>query len=320
MDFLIIPIAYFIGVLTLFVTGKRRGLAFSLLFFGLAVLVGWGSIMQSRSSTAGISVLLLPFTGVLAGVLAWVFRNLQLASHAALRLLGWICLAAACLVIAWEVNQGMKTIELNRTRDAQQQARSARIERNRSMIAANLLENKGQESAALDRLIHSSGDDPEILLPALESKFASPETLDRFARADDLGITLTAIRNPNCRADTLVRIYRTHRYPDYFLQALVTHPHTPPEILREIYQKPRRISGLDIWFAKNPNTPADILLKLSDSQDVNVIRSLLQNPMVDCTMLNHIAATLKRFPHPEDNYSVSTLAGLKTNLCMTPTQ
>jgi hypothetical protein len=230
-------------------------------------------------------------------------------------MLGWTCLAGACAVLGAMVYEGGKTIALNLARDAQQAARSLRIDENRKTIAAMLLENKGREAAALDQLIQEKSGDDEFLLPALASEFVPAETLDRFARKDDFGVTLTVLRNPHCRAETLARIYRTHSYPTYFHQALAAHPNTPVDILRELFDKPRDISGLDIWFGKNPSMPADLLLELANTQDINVIQGLLQNPRVDCTMLGRIESGIKRSTRPDDSYSTNRLAELRRTAC-----
>ena len=312
---LLIPIIFLIAAVALFAMRKRRGVVLAVIFFALAIVAGLWAIMQSRSSTAAIGVIFLPMVAVLPGFLAWAFRNLQDSRHVVLRMLGWTCLAGACAVIVATVYEGGKTVELNKTRDAQQQARSLRIDENRKTIAALMRENKGREAAALDKLIQEKGSDDEFLLAALDSKFVPAETLDRFARSDDFGVTLTVLRNPNCGAGTLTRIYRTHSNPAYFHQALAAHPNTPVDILRELFEKPRAINGLDIWFGKNPSTPSDILLELANMQDINVIQSLLQNPRVDCTMLGRIERGIKRSTRPDDNYSTNRLAELTRTVC-----
>lgn len=317
MAYLSIPVAYVIAVVILFVTGRRRGLAVSLLFSALAVVVGLWAIMLSRSSTAAIGILFLPFAGVVAGALGWLFRNLQTSSRTAFRLLSWGCLVGACAVIAQEISQGMQTLALNQSRDNQQEARAARIEHNQARITALLAQNQGRESAVIDQLIRDSDNDPEMVLPALQSAFASPDTLDRFARKDDLSLTLAAVRNPNCRAETLARIYRTHVHPFYFYQALAAHPHTPPDILREMHGNPGVIAGLDIWFARNPATPADLLLGLTNTRDINVVQSLLQNPSLNCDLLGRTRAALARSSRPTDSYSTGRMAELDQALCAT---
>ena len=314
-NFLLIPIVFLVAAVALFVMRKHRGVVLAVVFFVLAIAAGLWAIMQSRSSTAGIGVIFLPMVAVLPGFLAWAFRKLQDSHHAALRVLAWACLAGACAVILAMLYQGGKTIELNKTRDAQQQARTLRIDENRKSIAALVRENKGREAEAIEKWILEKSNDDEFLFAALASEFVPAETLDRFARADDLGVTLTVLRNPNCAAGTLARIYRTHSHPSYFHQALAAHPNTPVDILRELFDKPRLINGLDIWLGKNPSTPPDILLELANTQDINVIQSLLQNPRLDCTMLGRVENGIKRSTRPDDNYSTSRLAELKRALC-----
>ncbi len=110
-------------------------------------------------------------------------------------------------------------------------------------------------------------------------------------------------------------MYRTHAYPDYFFQALAGHPHTPPDILRELYRRPRTLTNLDYWLARNPATPPDILEPLTGSRDVNVIQSLLQNPRLDCARVERIEANLQASQRPDDGYSVARIAELRRTRC-----
>jgi hypothetical protein len=312
----VVPAAYLVGLGVLFFRGRRRGIAASLVAFALALAAGWWAIVQSRSSTAGLGFLFLPFIAVLAGALAWAFQNLRTARNLPARIAAWACLLGAVAVVGGELNSGRETIAKNRGRDADQRARTLRYERNRADVARRLAQVPGQEAATLAMLVREHEVDPEFLMAAFESRFASPEDLDRFARADDFGVTLTVLRNPNCRADTLVRIYRTHSYPDYFLQALVAHPNTPPDLLRELHgQQPRRINGLDHWLARNPSTPPDILEALARSPDVSVIQGLLQNPAVPCAMLPEIARSLRASSRPDDDFSTRRIADLQAERC-----
>lgn len=315
LDLLLVPIIFVVAAVVLFVKRKRRGVVLAMVFYMLFLATGGWAIMQSRASTAGIGFLFLPLFAVVPAFLAWAFRNLQDSPRTGLRILGWTCLVGACAAIVTMADEGRKTIALNQTRDAQQKARVQRIDENRKSITALLRENPGRETAAIEQLIEEKSGDDTYLLPALASEFVTAETLDRFARKDDYNVTLAALRNPNCRADTLARIYRTHSYATYFHQALSAHPNTPEEILRELFNKPREISGLDIWFGRNPSTPADILQELANTQDINVIQSLLQNPRIDCSMLSRIEGGIKRSTRPDDNYSINRMAELRPTLC-----
>ncbi len=313
---LVLPCAYLVALVTLFIKRRRTGLLISLFFFVTAISAGTWAIFQSRSSTAGLGILILPFVGVAAGALAWGFANLRHAPKLPLRILAGLCLVAALGILGWEVNAGWQTIQLNKTRDAEQQARTQRIEQQRVLLKDLLAQNVGVETATVERFIVEHRDDEEALFSALASPFVSAETLDRYARKDDFGLTLTALRNKNCSAATLARIYHTHTYPNYFLQTLAAHAHTPPDILREIFkQSPRPINGLDRGLAANPATPIDIVQTLSDSQDIQVLQGVLQNPQLDCALLQRTSVALTRSNRPDDNYSISQIAYLRPQLC-----
>lgn len=86
--------------------------------------------------------------------------------------------------------------------------------------------------------------------------------------------------------------------------------------MREIYNKnPRSINGLDIWLVKNPATPMDIVLALTNTEDMNVIQSLLQNPNLNCEMLRRIEKSIPQSTRPDDSYSIHRLAEIKSQLC-----
>ena len=312
----LIPAAYLVGVGYLFYKGERKGLGVSLLFFGLSVAAGFWAITRSRSGTAAIGLLFLPLLGAIAGLLALGFGHWRSSREFATKLAGWLCLGGAVLVVAAQVVQGERTTRLNRTRDDAQAEFSRAIEREREALADTLRRNEGREAEVVDRLIRERMNDRAFLIPALESKFVSPDVLDTLARSADLGVALQAVRNPNTEAATLARVYRTHSYPGYFFQALAAHAHTPPEILREHYERPRTIGGLDIWFAGNAATPRDILDKISrTTTDASVVQGLLGNPALDCRLLTQAAARLEATARPEDEYALSRVRELRPALC-----
>jgi hypothetical protein len=80
---------------------------------------------------------------------------------------------------------------------------------------------------------------------------------------------------------------------------------------------PRTISGLDIWFGRNPATPRDILERIATtSKERFVISSLLQNPALDCALLEQAAKNMEATPR--DDTTDSTLAQieeLRPTLC-----
>ena len=305
------------GAAVFLILKKRwRGFGGALAAFLLVVSVGIWAIFQSRSSTASIGVLFLPFYGLFAGVMAWLFANLRLAERRGWRVFGWFCLAASLAVPIALAYQGFNSIALNESRDAKYQASLLEIARNKASLAEMLASNPGRERETIDALIDRHADDRNHLLPILESRYVSAEALDRLARSDDLGIALSAVRNPNCRAETLVRIYRTHAYPNYFFQALAAHQNTPPDILLELYRNPVTINGLDRSFASNPATPIEVIREImGNTKESFVVQRLLENPVLDCTWLLPIEGALKRSERPEDGFSVKRLQELKSTKC-----
>jgi hypothetical protein len=282
----------------------------------LTILIGLWAIFQSRSSTAAIGILFLPFYALFSGGMAWLYRNLLLAEHKLLRGLGWLCLALALAVPGGLVYSGLETITLNRSRDAQHQANLAEIERNRQSIKASLANSPGRETVVIENLIAEHLGQRTYILPLLESRFVTPASVDRLANSDDLGIALSALRHPACPSATLARIYRTHSYPDYFFQAIAAHPNTPPDILVDLYRRPVTIMGLDRSFAHNPATPRDILLEIATAtKESFVVQQLLQNPTLDCTLLDPIEAALTRTERPTDSFSRGRLAELRDGPC-----
>jgi hypothetical protein len=315
--FFLILLLVVLGAAVYLLLKKRwRGLGWALGVFLLVVLVGIWAIFQSRSSTASIGILFLPFYGLFAGVMAWLFANLRLAERRGWRVFGWFCLAATLAVPVSLAYQGFNSIALNASRDAKYQASLLEIARNTAGLADTLAANPGREREVIDELINKHADDRNHLLPILESRFVSAETLDRLARSDDLGIALSAVRNPNCRAETLARIYRSHAYPKYFVQALAAHQNTPPDILLELYRNPATINGLDRSFASNPATPIAVIREITaNTKESFVIQRLLENPVLDCGWLLPIEDALKRSERPEDSFSVNRLQQLRSTKC-----
>jgi hypothetical protein len=317
-----IPIAYLVVLVTLLARREPRGLALSLLFVAVAVMTGVWAIQQSRSSTAGIGFLWIPLMGAFAGFLGLAFGRWRVSPEPARKIAGWIGLACAVLLVSFNIAQGAQTRTKNRVRDDQQAAQSAEIARDRAMIRAALKQNPGRERAWLDSSIRVHMNDRAFLLAALPHDSISPGVLDTLANSSDFGIILETLRTPNTRAETIVRVYRTASYPDYFFQAIAAHHNTPPEILGELFRRPRTITGLDIWFAGNPSTPKEILATIARTNtDRSVIGALLENPSIDCSVLTLLAVNLMKTQNRDaDNPNVMRLNELLPDKCPNTTQ
>ncbi|HJQ12671.1 MAG TPA: hypothetical protein VJ840_16700 [Gemmatimonadaceae bacterium] len=313
----LIPLAYLVVLGVLVFKRDSRGIAFSLLCFAAFLLAGAWAITRSRASTAGIGFLFLPAEAAIGGFLGLVFARLRHSTLTRHRVSGWLALSAFVVLLGLFLWGGTKTMAVNKSRDDQQARFSAEIARDREEIKAALETNRGRERAWLDSAIRSRMSDRAFLLAALPSDSISPEVLDAVASTNDLNTTLEAIRNPNARAETLTRIYRTATYPDYFFQAIAAHHNTPPDILRELYRRPRTITGLDIWFAGNPSTPREVLSDIArKTTDRHVIAALLENTALDCATITQLSVNLMKDQNRDaDNPSVARLNERLPTVC-----
>jgi hypothetical protein len=314
--FFVIPIAYLVIVVTLLAKRTARGVGVSLIFFALAAGSAYWAITQSRSSTAAIGIIGLPFIGALGGFLGLAFGRWRSSTEHTHSLGAFAGLAGAVLLVAFNIREGTKTVAKNEVRDEQQAAHSEEIARDRALIAAALGRNEDRQRSWLDSSIRTRTKDRAFLIAALENDSISPDILDSLANSNDFGIALQAVRNPSTGRATLRRVYLTHTYPDYFFQALAGHPNTPPEIIRELYTKPRTITGLDGWFARNAATPRDVLEKLATSTTSTwAISQLVQNPVLDCALLDKAARNLSAAPSDSASQVAAQLEEVRPTVC-----
>jgi uncharacterized membrane protein YqjE len=322
LDFFGLPIAFLVLLLMLAFRGRLRPALEGAAFFALAFGAGIWAIRQSLSSTAAIGFLFLPLMAMIAGLLGLASGFARSSPEKPNRIVGWVCFAAALLIVALTVNNGAQTIQRNRRRDAAYDAFAAEIARDRDTIAAALKQRPGHQREWLDSSMRARWNDRAFLLAALPNDSVSPEILDSLASRPDLGIALEAVRNPNTPSQTLVRVYRTASYPDYFFQALAGHRHTPPDVLRDLYHRPATVTGLEIWFAGNPSTPYDILADIAEkTSDPNVIAALLENKSLDCRLLTRLAVKLmKEHNRDANDPNVARLNELLPSKCPNTTQ
>ena len=305
-----IPLAYIVVLVTLLARRDGHGILISLVFGAAAIASAVWAIHQSRSSTAGLGYLGVPFIGGLGGFLGLAFGRWHSSADRARKIGAWVGVAAGALLIAFNVAEGAKTRSKNAVRDDKQAEFSAEVGRDREEIDAAIRENPARQRAYLDSAIRTRMNDRAFLLAALPHDSISAGLLDTLARSPDIGITLEAIRNPNASAETLARVYSTHTYPDYFFQALSAHHHTPPDILRKLHHNPGVISGLDMWLAGNPSTPHDVLADIAkNSTEPRTIGQLLENPSLDCGLLTEVGVRLTKAPQrdpPDPNVMRAT--------------
>ena len=317
LTILALPFAYVAWMVTLLVKRRPAGVALSLLAAAITFSLGAWEIRQSRSSTAAIGFVFLPTLAGVAGSLAYAFAASRSAQNRTLRMLGVVALAASVLPAVIAFRGGRSTIARNASRDADQARRDSAYAIYRARFDPMLATSGDRATDTLQALLRTNRDDRELVLAALERPQVPATLLDTFARSPDLGIALQAVRNINASPETLERIYRTHQYRDYFLQALAEHPNTPAPILREIHAlRPAPITGLDIAFAGNPSAPADVLLDLArTSESIEAMRTLLRHPALDCGMIEGIAHGPAVRGHPDDADVAEQVASARAEHC-----
>lgn len=180
-----LPVLCAVAFVVLLVRGSRRGLAIGLMMCSVTMAVGYWSIMQSRSSTAGLGFLILPSAGALSGALATVFARLRVDPRPAVRMVAWALLFASAGVAAAYGVGGTREQVKNRDRDRQAEETRRLIDEHRLTIAQLVRNNEGHEIAALDAEIERHRDDRAFLIAALDTHFVSEDRLDAIsAKAD----------------------------------------------------------------------------------------------------------------------------------------
>ena len=142
-----IPVLYLVVLVGLLVKKSWKGIGLSLLLCVLAAGTALWAIFQSRSSTAGIGIIGIPFIGALGGFLGLGFGRWRSSTEPTHSVGALACLAGAVLLIAFNVREGVKTVGKNRVQDVKQAAHSEEIARDRALIAAGLGENENRQRA-----------------------------------------------------------------------------------------------------------------------------------------------------------------------------
>jgi hypothetical protein len=309
-----VPLACAIAWLYLLVRGPREGVAVAAASAVATVAIGWWSITQSRSSTAGIGVLFLPIWASLAGSTAWVFGRFRRHADRSTRIAAAIAGAASFAIVVAMIWGGGQERAKNRDRDRQQAEHSRQIDENRRRIRQLIGDNPGRADL-LDAEIERHRDDRTFLIPALETELVSEVRLDELSRSADLGVVNSVARNRRTRPETLARIYRTGNTPFYFYQALAENPNTPVDILRSLFAHPEPMASLERSFARNASTPPDVLDRIAGSSDVYALRDVVNHPALDCALFRKAEASLQRVDPAGHQQRRSSLSSRDAQLC-----
>lgn len=302
--FWVVPCLFVIACIILLLKNKlkwMRSSIYGILAFGLFFLLGSYSILESRSSTAGIGFVFLPIIALLPGCIGFLLGKihtdylLQKKNNETIASQKISLIILSLLVIApfiWQGNVMVNTILKNNASDIESARQSEAIKHYTKTLDRLLSGNPGKEKDILSELA-SKTEDRTKLIPIANNKHASAELLDKLSRSSDLGVVLYVVRNRNTVETTLNWIYKNHTYPFYFYAALSSNPNTPPAILRELYEKRIENTGIARQLAANPKLQEDILNKLTSEPGKYVLRNILNRPDLTCEQSRQAANTIK---------------------------
>ena len=277
---------------------RRAGL-YGLVAFSLFLLLGTYSILQSRSSTAGIGFIFLPIIALVPGLIGVAlgkahrtFLQARQAQPPSGSRRNMIMLGVVLLLpFVWQVYATLDTMSRNNARDAESAHQTAAIKENTQELARLLSASPGKESDILSQTAAQTTD-RTMLISIAASPFASADLLETLSRSTDFGVVLSVVRNKNTASKTLEWVYKNHHYPPYFYMDLSGNPNTPAAILHELYGKRGENNGITMSLASNPRLPNDILTKLSLEQDKYVLRNILDRPQLTCAQVSNVVSSV----------------------------
>ncbi len=279
----------------------RRASLYGILAFGFFLLLGGYSILQSRSSTAGIGFIFLPIIALLPGGIGFVLGKIhteylhrkQNNKPVAIQKISLIILSLLVIVpFIWQMSALLNTISKNSARDIEAARQREAIKNNIRKLDKLLSENAGREEDILRERVNDTEDRTE-LIPIAKNKHASSEILNNLSRSADFGVVLSVARNRNTAENTLEWIYKNHTYPQYFYADLSSNPNTTKKILRELYEKRFQNTGIALQLARNPKLPEDVLNRLTSEPRKYVLRDILDRSSITCEQVNMVANTIK---------------------------
>lgn len=279
----------------------RRAAVYGLLAYLISLVLGVFAILESRGSTSGIGFLFLPMIAMVPGVLGFA---LGVAQHGLIsfrktgRQATWprIGMAAALVglfgVLTVQLYGWYDTQQLNQSRDQEAKRQREAIQDNKRTLANRLAASPGSEAQIIERMVDETAD-RTWLIPLASNPHTSAQTLARLSQSTDFGVALSALRHAKVPTEAIVRVYRSHSYPDYFFSTMAGNANTPAWLLAELYQKRAQNYGIAPGLAGNPSTPSDILDVLLVGADQRTLKRLAENPSITCAQLEQVRTLLQ---------------------------
>jgi molybdopterin-guanine dinucleotide biosynthesis protein A len=316
-----LPAILFIGCVILLLRSQRKGMLLGTIFFCLSIATGFWSIWQSRSPLAGVGLLVLPGLASICAILAWVAGQFFDNSGKRFRVFGCTCLCGSIALLGFNITGGIKEIDKNKKQDQFKAEYEKHAADDRKTIRELIEKNRGTETAVLRTEIDAHSNDSAFLIAALETPYVPEDLLEKLSHLDatnDANVVLMVVRNEKTPPKLLKEIYKEATYP-FYDNDLARNKNTPEDLLRALYVNPNEADRVHFWLAQNPSTPRDILRELATSNDGEILRSTLDNPILDCELIQLVKGSLPKTTHRENQGSDSIVKLKESRLCATRT-
>lgn len=265
--------------------GEAKHLVPAFIAFVLACGVGAWAIFQSRSSTAAIGLIFLPFFALIPALGGWLASYFRHKSQW-LSVVGYLLIA---VVLVAFVYSGFETRQKNNRRDEEQKKQNQITDRCRSEIKTLIQKNPGNEIKALTELLSRHKGERPYVIAALETKYVGVEQLKEYSQSDDMGIALMVIRNENSTAEMLENVYNRASYKDYFF----------------------------VDLSRNKKTPTKLLAEIAKGHNHYLPESLLAHPSLNCEIIKNLKGALESgYETPErKKHYLDRIAEIEPKLC-----
>lgn len=269
------------------------------------------AIGRDPSSTAGIALFFLPFTGTFVALVCAIFSYclgyIIKQRITTSKQFTWRLALAIIIVVPTIIMVIVTTVEVQKTK---------------LMIRDIEVMNNQQLDKTVDQVIaNEQGRFQPFLLSAIaRNDQASSETLAKIAHIKDARLDISLYRqwesrfdilgskswdgrkrrgnavmrlvasHPNVTAPTLTEL-SMNTQDSFVLSDIASNPKTPTIVLRKLFQQHNDL--INTGLARNPATPMDILTSLSNDNNLYILTIIVKNPNAPQDLRKKIEKRLK---------------------------
>jgi hypothetical protein len=259
----------------------KKACIVALMHYLFCLFLGVLTILKSRSSTASIGFLFLPYFAFVPAVLGAAVVE---SKNKILKFFIFITILAIYFNIA---SNYVKIKNKNLNSDLKFKSDTIEIEKNNLWIKE--VEKLSDTDASLKLYErYQLSQERTISIPIASSLKTPPELLTKLSFHDDLGVVLTVVKNIKTPPEVLERIYTKHPYASYFYSELAANSHTSQKVLLDLFSKKNLNFSIEKNLAKNVNISKILFEKLLESNDPLTLGELARNTKTECVYVNQI--------------------------------